>query len=195
VFAVGASEVTDTGLPSICLTGFLPDTEVELWVTDPDSQSELFSEVTDENGTAIVSWPAETALLEGTYTFEATQDDLTAIGSVDVGPVAEAEEVAPKSQGGEPSIEVNPVGDSGSYFEVALSGFEPNQDVQLTLSVATDETGSDFEEIDWLFEQVDEQGETTFPLEIAAADWPSSLFTLSYWPEDGEPISAEFQVE
>jgi hypothetical protein len=76
-----------------------------------------------------------------------------------------------------------------------LSGFEANQLVELILYVATDETGADFEEIDWLYLQVDEKGATTYPLAIEPADWPSSLFALEYVPEDGEPVYAEFQVE
>jgi hypothetical protein len=187
-------------LPSICITGFPAGSEVDLAVTLPDGQSKYFAELMDEKGMAMVAWSSEAAFPEGTYTFEVTQGDLSAIVSVEVGTGAEEtgaepREATPEPQAGEPSIEVNPVGDSGAEFEVVLSGFGPHQEVELTLSVASDETGSEFEEIDWLYLQVDENGETTYPLEIEPADWPSSLFALEYWPEDGDPIYAEFQVE
>jgi hypothetical protein len=156
----------------------------------------------DEKGTAMVALSSETAFPEGTYTFDADQGDLSATGMVEVATGAEPqrtdaspEEPTPEPQVGEPSIEVHPVGDSGEEFEVTLSGFEPHQKVALALYVATDETGSDFEEIDWLFLRVDEKGATTYTLAIEPADWPSPLFALEYVPEDGEPIYAEFQVE
>lgn len=198
VFVMGAPD--GGSLPSICITGFPAGSEVDLAVTLPDGESRTFTELMDEKGMAMVAWSSETAFPEGIYTFEVTQGDLSAIVSVEVGITAEEtgtepEQLTPEPLAGEPSIEVYPVGDSGSEFEVALSGFEPNQEVVLTLYVATDETGSDFEEIDWLYLQVDEKGATTYPLAIEPSDWPSSLFALAYWPEDGEPIYAEFQVE
>jgi hypothetical protein len=193
MFVMGAPD--GGSLPSICITGFPPRSEVDLAVTLPDGENKYFTELMDEKGIAMVAWSSETAFPEGTYTFEVTQGDLSAIVSVEVATGAEPREPTPERRAGEPSIEVYPVGDSGSEFEVALSGFEPNQEVELTLSVATDETGTDFEEIDWLYLQVDEKGATTYPLAIEPSDWPSSLFALEYWPEDGEPIYAEFQVE
>jgi hypothetical protein len=201
VFAMGATH-TGTDLPPICIAGFEPDSEVDLSVTYPSGESEYFTETMDENGTAMVAWSADTALPEGVYTLEVFQGDLSAMYSVEVGPAAESEQLTTESQedtstpnAGEPSIEVYPAGDSGSEFEVVLSGFEPNQEVQLTLYVATDEEGTEFEEIDWISEQVDENGEATFPLVVDSSDWPSSVGTLEYWPEDGEPIYAPFQVE
>jgi hypothetical protein len=194
VFAMGATE-TGAELPPICITGFPADSEVDLSVTYPDGESEYFTETTDENGTAIVAWSADTTLPEGEYTFEAAQGDLSAMYSVEVGPAAQSQEATPGSQTSEPLIEVNPVGDSGVEFEVALSGFEPNQEVLLTLYVATDEEGSDWEEIDSLSVQVDENGGGTSPLAVDPSDLPSSLFALEYVPEVGDPVYASFQAE
>jgi hypothetical protein len=201
VFAMGATH-TGTDLPPICIAGFEPDSEVDLSVTYPSGESEYFTETMDENGTAMVAWSADTALPEGVYTLEAFQGDLSAMYSVEVGPAAESEQPTTESQedtstpnAGEPSIEVYPAGDSGSEFEVALSGFEPNQEVQLTLYVATDEEGTDWEEIDAFDLQTNEQGKTTYPLEVDPSDLPSSLFALEYVPEDGDPIYASFQVQ
>jgi hypothetical protein len=202
VFAMGAPKIGAAQLPSICITGFEAGAEVELWVTDPEGQSEYYSEIVGEDGTAMVDWSPETDLLEGTYTFEASQGDLWATNSVDVGPGAEAQE--PTSEEQEPTpeseevgswIDVYPVGDSGWDFEVALGGFEPNQEVLLTLYVATDETMTDFSEVESLSEQVDDQGQATFPLAVTPGDYPSSLFALSYPLKDGSPVYAPFQVE
>jgi hypothetical protein len=201
VFAMGATE-TGAELPPICITGFPPESEVDLSVTYPSGESEYFTETVDENGTAMVAWTADAAFPEGVYTLEAAQDDLTATFSVEAGaaagsqePTTEAAEATPEPLAGEPSIDVQPVGDSGWEFEVVLSGFEPNQEVPLTLYVATDEEGSDWEEIDAFYVQTDEQGETTYPLEVDPSDLPSSLFALEYVPEDGDPIYASFQVQ
>jgi len=198
---MGATE-SGAELPPICITGFPPDSEVDLSVIYPDGESESFTEVMDENGSAMVAWSSATTLPEGTYTLEAFQEDLSAMYSVEVGPAAESEQTTAESQedtsttkAGEPSIEVYPVEDSGSEFEVWLSGFEPNQEVQLTLYVATDEEGTDWEELDTLFVQVDENGEGTSPLQVDASDLPSSLFALEYVPDEGEPIYASFQGE
>ena len=193
VFAMGAPD--GGSLPSICITGFPAGSEVDLAVTLPDGENKYFAELMDEKGMAMVAWSSETAFPEGTYTFEVAQGDLSAIVSVEVGTGAEPQEPTPEPQAGEPSIEVYPVGDSGSEFEVVLSGFEPYQEVQLALYVATDEAWSEFQEIDWLYLQVDENGETTYPLGIEPSDWPSSLFALEYQPEDGDPIFFEFLVE
>jgi hypothetical protein len=206
---MGAPQTGAMELTPICITGFLPDVEVELWVTDPDAEFEYFNVLTDGVGTATVDWSAGAGFLTGTYTFEATQDDLRAIGSIDVEPGPELEEPAselqeltpepqepahePRESG--PWIEVYPAGDSGGGFEVALGGFEPYQEVQLTLYVATDETGLDYQEIDTLYEQVDAQGEATFPLELTPAEYPSSWFALAYFLEDGTSVYAPFQVE
>jgi hypothetical protein len=187
-------------LPPICIAGFEPGGEVDLTVTYPDGESESFTEVMDENGTAMVAWSAETELPEGAYTLDATQGDLSATYSVEVGPAEETQETqanqetTPQSLTGEPSIEVNPAGDSGSDFEIVLSGFEPNQEVPLTLYVAIDEEGSDYQELDTLSVQVDENGEATSPLEVDTSDLPSSLFALEYWPETGDPIYASFEA-
>lgn len=195
VFAMAAPEAGSVERTPICITGFEPYTEAELWITDPDAELEYYSQAMNGDGTAVVQWSAAAGLLEGSYTFEATQGDLRAIGSVEVESGPEPQEPAPEPQEGGPSIEVYPVGDSGWSFEVALSGFEPYQEVPLTLQVATDETATEFEDVDVLFEQVDEQGETTFPLEITPGEYPSSMFALSYFLEDGTLVFAPFQVE
>ena len=67
--------------------------------------------------------------------------------------------------------------------------------MELTLSVATDDTGAEFQEIDSLYLQVDENGATTYPLEINPSDWPSSLFALEYVPVGGESTRTEFRVQ
>jgi len=199
---MGVPKVAAVRLPQICITGFAPGGEVELWVTDPDGESQYYTEIMNADGTGIVNWSAETDLLTGTYTFEATQDDLRAINSVDVEPgaetqetITETEESVTEPEEGEPAIEVSPVGDSGWDFEVALSGFEPNQEVLLALYVATDETMTEFEQIDSISEQVDDQGNATFPLEITPDEYPSPWFALAGLREDGSQAYTEFQVE
>ena len=200
VFAMGSTE-SGADLPPICITGFAADGEVDLSVTYPSGDSDYFVETTDETGTAMVDWSAGSEMPEGTYEFEAYQDDMSAWYSVEVGLTGAAQDTAPEpldttagtSIGGE-TIEVYPAGGSGIDFGIALSGFEPYQQVPLTLYVATDEGGSDFEAIDTLYLEVDEQGETIFPLQIDPTDWPSSLFAVEYAPEDGATISVSFQV-
>jgi hypothetical protein len=201
VFAMGSTE-SGADLPPICIAGFLPDSDVDLAVTYPSGESDTFTETMDEKGTAMVAWSADAPLPEGTYTLEAVQGDLSASYSVEVGPAAETKETSSESdrgdtesQAGEPAIDVSPVGDSGLDFEVALSGFEPDQEVALTLYVAIDEEGSDWEEIDTLFAQADEKGAGTLPLQIDASELPSNLMLLEYWPDEGEPVYASFQVE
>jgi hypothetical protein len=195
VYAVDIPETAAMGLLPMCITGFPPNSEVDLTVTYPDGRSEHSTELTYEDGTATVYWSTGASLPAGTYTFEATQGDLAATGSFEFEASNGSLEPTPEPETGQPSIEVYPTGGSGWAFEVTLSGFEPSQEVEIRLYVAKDDSRTDFEEIDSLAEQVDNLGEATFPLEITPGDYPTSWFALAYFLEDGSPIYAEFQVE
>jgi hypothetical protein len=195
VSAVDNWDTASGGLPPLCISGFAPGSEVDLQVTYPDGQSEFLTELMDENGTTMEFWSAEASFPAGAYTFEATQGDLTATGTAEVGAGTGSQKPTPEPQNSDPSIEVYPIGESGRDFEVTLSGFEPYQEVRLRLYAAMDEARTEFHEIDSLFEQMDAQGEATFPLEVTPADSPTSWYALTYFLEDGTPIYAEFQVE
>jgi hypothetical protein len=210
VGVVRTAQVVPGEVPMLCVTGFPPNSEVTLSVTYPNGESESFKEVMAEDGTTIVVFSAKVSAPPGTYTFRAVQGDLVATASVEVEGAPETAEPSPEAPSPEPqpapatphgpgatepTVEVNPVGDSGSDFEAVLSGFEPYQEVPLRLYVATDEARSEFEEIDSLTEQVDGQGEATFPLEIPPGSYPTSWYALAFFLEDGTAIYDIFEVQ
>jgi hypothetical protein len=195
VAVMDAAQARSGVLPVVCLSGFSADSEVDLSLTYPDGESEDYTEVTAEDGTTVVDWLADLEAPPGTYTITAVQEDLYATADVEVEAAPETGSVTPDSSGelAEPTIVVNSTGDSGSDFEVMLSGFKPNQEVPLYLYVATDEEWSDSWEVDAFSEVVDAQGNATFSLSIPPDEYPSPWFALGYYVDDETLIYDVFE--